>query len=138
MAYTLRTRIPIKLDSINSMGSGTASRGAMFARAKNICGKRGTIARFLAVGLTRARASGASGPPSSIHIVRIASSLLDSDNLIGSAKLARDEIAEAIGVDDKHFRIAGVVDGRPGIPITYEQRSEGRGIFGCEVVLSWT
>ena len=136
MGYTLRVRAPIKLESINSMGSGTTSRRAMFARAKEIRGKRGTIDKCLAVGLIQAHKV-VQGPPSRIHIVRIAPSTLDSDNLIGSAKLARDCIAEAIGVDDKHYRIAGVLDDRPGISITYAQRSEGRGLFGCEIVLEW-
>ena len=137
MAYEMRIKLPVKLESINTMGSGTASRGAMFARAKEIKDKRDEIDRYLALWMARARDEGYTGPPSSIHVTRVASSVLDSDNLIGSCKLVRDCVAEAIGVDDKHFRIAGVFDNRPGIPITHEQRSGGRGVFGCEIVLRW-
>lgn len=60
--------------------------------------------------------------PCTFTITRIApSSGLDDDNLAGSAKAARDAIAEWMGVDDKHRHV-----------VAYDYRNE-RGAWGVRI-----
>ena len=40
--------------------------------------------------------------PCSVRLTRIGRGLLDDDNLVGSMKGVRDEIAKWLGVDDRH------------------------------------
>ena len=62
-----------------------------------------------------------------VTITRIAPRELDTDNLAGSAKAVRDEIAMWLGVDDG-----------PRGPVTwaYGQRAEGK-LYGCEITVRW-
>lgn len=57
--------------------------------------------------------------PYTITITRIAPRSLDSDNLVGSAKHARDSIAEALGFDDRDPRVDWRVEQRKGKPKEY-------------------
>lgn len=68
--------------------------GARYRRAKS--------QRTLARAATRdaLETAGKMAPPYVVHMTRVASRKLDSDNLQASAKHIRDGIAEAIGVDD--------------------------------------
>lgn len=62
-----------------------------------------------------------------VTITRIAPRELDTDNLAGSTKAVRDEIAMWLGVDDGP---------RGPVTWTYEQRAEGK-LYGCEIVVRW-
>ena len=64
-------------------------------------------------------------PPYVITITRIGPRKLDSDNLAGSAKAVRDGVADWLRIDD----------GSPLLTWRYEQRSEGRGVYGAEIVI---
>lgn len=64
-------------------------------------------------------------PPYVIHITRIGPRELDSDNLAGSAKHVRDGVADWLGIDDGDKRLTW----------TYGQRSDGRGVYACEVAI---
>lgn len=64
-------------------------------------------------------------PPYVIEIIRIGPRKLDSDNLAGSAKAVRDGVAEWLGIDDGDERLTWL----------YGQRSEGAGVYACEVAI---
>ena len=52
--------------------------------------------------------------PCVVTITRIAPRELDSDNVVGSAKYVRDQVAELLGVDDRDPRVEWVVRQRKG------------------------
>jgi len=83
---------------------------------------------------TKLAAAGRSVPPTTVHFARIGPGRLDDDNLIASFKHVRDGVAKALGVNDRRFVIVG---DRSGIRVSHEQRSEGRGVYAVEVVLTW-
>ena len=118
----------MRLGSLNRSGYGM-SPGAAHARAKEVkairaCAReRVQLARF-----------GISELPAAIHVVRVSAGTLDDDNLIGACKPLLDGVAEALGVNDRSFVIVGE---RPGIKVTHEQRSEGRGRFAVVVELRY-
>jgi hypothetical protein len=59
-------------------------------------------------------------PPFSVKLVRVAPSKgLDDDNLRSSGKAVRDQIAEALGIDDGSSRITWIYDQRRGKPGEY-------------------
>lgn len=62
--------------------------------------------------------------PCICRLIRLSPGTLDDDNLAGSLKAVRDEVAKLCGVDDK-----------PGGPITwvYAQEKCARGTFGVRV-----
>jgi len=64
-------------------------------------------------------------PPYVITITRIGPRKLDSDNLQGSAKAIRDGVADWLGIDD----------GDDCLTWDYKQRSEGAGVYACEIVI---
>lgn len=64
-------------------------------------------------------------PPYTITITRIGPRKLDSDNLAGSAKHVRDGVADWLGIDDGDERLTWL----------YAQRSEGAGVYACEVAI---
>jgi hypothetical protein len=68
----------------------------------------------------------------SIHFVRVAPGTLDDDNLVACFKVIGDSIARAVGLNDRTFVIVG---NREGVPVTLEQRKEGPGVYGIEIVL---
>lgn len=57
--------------------------------------------------------------PLTVSITRIAPRALDTDNAVGSAKGARDSIADLLGVDDRDPRVVWVVNQRKGKPKEY-------------------
>lgn len=62
-------------------------------------------------------------PPMTIVLTRIGPKTLDTDNLAGGFKAARDGIADWLGVDDGH----------PGLDWQYEQRSAGPKVYEVEI-----
>jgi hypothetical protein len=68
----------------------------------------------------------------SIRFVRVAPGTLDDTNLIAAFKPVEDGVARAVGVNDKTFVLVG---NREGVPITFEQRKDGPGVYGIEIVL---
>ncbi len=64
-------------------------------------------------------------PPYLITITRIGPRELDSDNLAGSAKHIRDGVADWLGMNDNDKRLTWEV----------KHRSEGRGVYACEIVI---
>jgi hypothetical protein len=52
--------------------------------------------------------------PLKVTITRVAPRELDSDNLTGSAKHVRDQVAELLGVDDRSPKVKWVVEQRRG------------------------
>lgn len=65
-------------------------------------------------------------PPYVITLTRIGPRKLDSDNLAGSAKAVRDGVADWLGIDDGDSRLTW----------EYQQRSEGAGVYACEVSIA--
>ena len=65
-------------------------------------------------------------PPYVITITRIGPRTLDSDNLAGSAKAVRDGVADWLGIDDGDKRLTW----------EYAQRSDGAGVYACEVMIA--
>jgi hypothetical protein len=62
--------------------------------------------------------------PCSVNLTRLSAGTVDDDNLPSSLKAVRDQIAEWLGVDDRHRNIVRYV---------YHQRKVARGQFGVEV-----
>ena len=93
--------IPLRLSN------GLNAREHYFVRAKRVKSERRAVAWMLK-----------GTPPAAPLIVtmtRIAPSAgLDSDNLISSCKALRDQIAEWLGVDDKHPSVKYVCNQRRG------------------------
>ena len=77
--------------------------------------------------LTRAALNAHSVPKSGftrVVFTRLGPKMLDSDNLAGSAKAVRDEIAAYCGVDDG-----------PKGPLTWEYNQEVNAAYGCRIEL---
>ena len=119
----------LRLESVNRPQVGM-SKGATFAQAAKI--KRVRVRVELEV---RAALSHIRQLPAAIHVIRISAGRCDDDNLIGSSKALLDGIASALGVNDRTFVILGC---RPGIRVTFDQRSEGRGQFAAELRFTFT
>lgn len=64
-------------------------------------------------------------PPYLITITRIGPRKLDSDNLAGAGKHVRDGVADWLRIDDGDERLTW----------QYAQRSEGAGVYACEIVI---
>lgn len=62
--------------------------------------------------------------PATVTITRIAPSMLDSDNAVGSAKHIRDGIADALGINDRDPAVTWVVRQERGAPRQYAVRVE--------------
>jgi hypothetical protein len=85
-------QLPLKLESLNHQESG-------WKRAKRRELQRATVRNIAG------RAIKTIHVPCKVTITRYAPRDLDDDNLIGSAKSVRDEIAALLGVDDRDPRI---------------------------------
>lgn len=66
-------------------------------------------------------------PPITITLTRIAPRKLDSDNLAGGFKAARDGIADWLGIDDGH----------PSLTWLYAQRKGAPGQYDAEARIEW-
>lgn len=98
---------------------GLNSREHWAARAKRVRSEREAVAFML---------SGHSRPsvPCTVVLTRVApSNGLDDDNLAGALKAVRDQVAEWLGVDDKHRHI---------VRYEYQQR---RGPWGVEIAFQY-
>ena len=62
-------------------------------------------------------------PPMTIVLTRIGPKTLDTDNLAGGFKAARDGVADWLGVDDGH----------PGLDWQYAQRCAGPKVYSVEI-----
>lgn len=62
--------------------------------------------------------------PCLVCLTRIAPRRLDDDNLRGSLKSIRDEVAKCLGVDDRDQRIEWVYRQHRGAPLEYAVRIE--------------
>lgn len=67
------------------------------------------------------------GTPATITLTRIAPRKLDSDNLAGGFKAARDGIADWLEIDDGDDRLTWVYGQRKGAP----------GQYDAEVTITW-
>ena len=107
--------IPIPL-RIHSEANG--SHGHWSVRAARVKHQRHTVAWTL-------RPHAKPALPVVITLTRIAPRQLDAhDNLPRSFKAPADQIAEWLGVKDND----------PRLTWRYSQRSDGHGVYGCEVV----
>ena len=66
-------------------------------------------------------------PPMTITLTRIAPRTLDSDNLAGGFKAARDGVADWLGIDDGDERLTWL----------YAQRKGKPGEYDAECVIQW-
>ena len=98
--------LPIALQSESNMREHWASRHHRRAR------QRVTV-RFFTAHFRHVT------PPCDVTITRIAPKRLDDDNLVGSAKAVRDEIAALLGVDDADESVTFRVMQTKGEPRTY-------------------
>lgn len=94
----------VVLPTVN--GSRGRSRGAIAARAEAVRRLR-RLGRSWAFGLNE-------GEMMVVHVIRRAPRLLDSDNLVSSAKALRDGIADGLGVNDRDPRVEWVVSQEKG------------------------
>ena len=124
-AAVIQVRVPVKLDSCNMHYQRT--RAAMFAKAKRVKTIRNATAWAV-----RAVLAGDKRAPLEVTITRVSARRLDDDNLVAAGKPCADGVADALGVNDRAFVLFG---DRPGIKLSYAQRSEGRGVFAVEVSL---
>ena len=90
--------------------------------------RRAREQREFVVMILRTRA-GVSAPdvsdgPLVVTITRIAPRMLDSDNAVGSAKHARDGVADWLLIDDRDPRVEWRVKQAKGAPLTYAVRIE--------------
>lgn len=60
--------------------------------------------------------------PCSVHLTRIAPRVLDDDNLRGALKATRDEVAVALGVDDRDPMVRWEYSQERGRPRDYSVR----------------
>lgn len=99
------------------LGSGLNAREHWRARARRVRAERDAVALYLAREKRPAL-------PVRVELVRVApSNGLDSDNLQGSLKACRDQVADWLGTDDRDPRIAWV----------YAQE---RGAWGVRITIS--
>jgi len=82
------------------------------------------------VRLFYARYASSMAPPCSVRLTRLATRLLDDDNLVGALKWIRDEISECLIPDNRTFldkkgkvrKVKGRRDCDPRISWSYDQR----------------
>lgn len=115
--HILCVRVPLRLHS-----EANGSHGHWSVRAARVKHQRHTVAWSL-------RPHVAPKLPVSITLVRISPRKLDAhDNLPRSGKACVDQIAEWLGVKDNDERLTW----------KYAQRSEGAGVYACEIVFEST
>lgn len=108
--------IPLRTCSENNM------REHHYARAKRRKGQRNVVALMV-----RPVVKGMLDPlPCSVLMTRVAPRDLDDDNLQGSFKAVRDQIAEELGCDDRDPRVVW----------RYAQRRGGKGVYAVEIVIT--
>lgn len=99
---------------------GQNAREHFWVKAKRVKGERQTVAWML-------RGQQKPQLPCSVRLTRVApSGGLDDDNLVGSLKAVRDEVAAWLGVDDRHSKRVRYV---------YDQRRGAKGQW--EVTIEW-
>lgn len=110
---TVRVTLPLRL-----VNEANGSHGHWAAKAKRRREQRTLTAHVVGMHVRACRVS----LPCVVTITRIApSNGLDDDNLRVAAKAARDGVADALGVDDRH----------PGVFWRYEQRRSQRRAIGA-------
>lgn len=124
---TADVTIAFRVDGMRLVNE-TNAREHWAVRKKRAAWQRGR-AKVETIAVLRRNANVWTGLPDAaraeITIARIGPARLDDDNLAASGKHVRDGIADALGIDD----------GSPRLRWTYEQRSEGRGVYAALVTI---
>lgn len=112
-----------------------ASKGAIFAEAARVKTLRASIRRAVERGVDAwVVLHGVKPTLARVRVVRLSNGKLDDTNLVGSCKPIEDGVADAFGVNDKHFSMFGE-EGK----IAYEPRQEHckRGVKGIRVEIEF-
>jgi len=104
------------------VGAGLNSREHPMARHRRVKKERATVALFVKVPLTSIAQSNL-GKAFDVELTRVSPGNPDDDQVVGSLKAVRDEVAKWLGVDD----------GSRLVKFRYEHKKRGKGVYAVEI-----
>lgn len=115
-------KLPLRTKSLTNVREHWAVKAKRARLERAITAGHWRDSCFLATGrLTRKLEP---GEMAWVHLCRIAPRTLDDDNIRAAGKHIRDQIAQALGVDDRSQRITWVYSQERGAPKEYAVRVE--------------
>lgn len=104
------------------LGRGLNSREHPMARHRRVKNERARVALFAKRQLKRMAAENP-GKTYAVELTRVSPGYPDDDQVVGSLKAVRDEVAKHLGVDDGSERIR----------FSYRHERRGRGVYEVDV-----